>query len=157
MPPTPLKNRLLPQSEVEQTRGDRGAVRVIAPSPKSVHRPPAEFADAMALLSRPKRRAGKPLNAATVLRVFINVAAAADAVIALPETQAFRNLLIIRNASTSAGNLLVGLGYPPTSELDCDIELVPGAILFQDYVVSQDAVWLFTSVGASASVSYSTR
>lgn len=151
-----LRNRLIAQTEVEQSRGDRASFRVRAPSPKNVVRPPTEFADAMAVLAR-RRPAVKPANAATVLRVFINVAAAADAVIALPETQAFRNLLIIRNSSTSAGSLLVGLGYPPTSELDCDIELTPGGVLIQDYVVSQDQVWLFSSVGAAASVSYSTR
>lgn len=149
------RNRMLPQREVEQDRGDPAAHQVRGRSPFNVLQPPAQFADAVAVFSKRRRAVAKPLNAAVYLRSFLNVAAGARAVNALPQNQGFRNALIIRNASTSAGALLVGFGYAPTGVLDCDIELAPGSYVFQDYVVSQDDIWLFSIVGASVSVSYS--
>lgn len=142
--------------EVEESRGDARQRRVIAPSPKAVLIPPREFANGMAMLARRSRKP-KPQNAATFLRNIVQVAAGAVAVNVLPQSMGFRNALIIRNASTSAGSLLVGFGTAPTSVLDCDIELVAGGVVFQDYAPSQDDIWLFSSAGAFATVSYSIR
>lgn len=149
------RNRLMPQVEVEQERGDVPAFRAPGRSPVNVLRPPEKFANAIAVFGKRRRVATKPKNAATFLRTFINVAAGARAVLALPQNQGFRNSLLIRNASTSAGTLLVGLGYAPTGVLDCDVELTAGAVLIQDYAVSQDDIWLFSTAGAAASVTYS--
>jgi len=149
------RNRLLPQREVEQDRGDPAAHQARGRSPVNVLRPPEQFADAFAVFAKRRRAVAKPANAATFLRVFANVAAGARAVNVLPQNQGFRNALIIRNASTSAGPLLIGLGYAPTGVLDCDVELAPGAYLFQDYTPSQDDIWLYSNTGAAASVTYS--
>lgn len=152
-----LRNRSIPSQETEEVRGDRAPRGARFLSPANVIAPPRIYENRIALLKSAKRRLVKPMNAATFLRTFVAVQAGADAVNALPQNQGFRNSLIIRNASTSAGTLLVGLGYAPTSELDCDIELTPGGALIQDYSVSQDDIWLFASAGANASVTYSLR
>jgi len=151
------RNRLLPQREVEQDRGDPAAHQARGRSPVNVLRPPEQFANAAAVFAARRRAVVKPANAATFLRVFANVAAGVRAINVLPQNLGFRNALIIRNASTSAGALLVGLGYAPTGVLDCDVELAPGAYLFQDYAPSQDDIWLFSTAGASASIAYSVR
>lgn len=149
-------NRTLPQQEFEQTQGNRAAHQVVARSPHAVIRPPLQFVDAVLLAQRRKPRpVRKPVGAATFLRTLVTIAAATDAINVLPQNFGFRNSLIIRNSSGSAGNMLVGFGYAPTGDVDCDIELVPGAYVIQDTRVAQDDIWLFSPTGCYGSVTYS--
>lgn len=142
-------NRPTGQAEFEQSQGNAAAARNTAPGVPGVVRPPKLIVGKIA----PKAAAVS--NAVRMLRVFFNLTALAPAVNILPQPADERSFLTIRNASTSAGPLLVGFGSPPQGVESCDYELIAGGYLLLDYRVPQDDVWLYSATGALGTVSYS--
>lgn len=102
-----------------------------------------------------QRRGSRPVGF-RMARVPLVAVAGNDPILALREGNAPRVFLSIRNASTSAGSLLISFGVPPLSVEACDFELTPGAVLLLDGYsgVPQDDVWIYSTVGASGSIAY---
>lgn len=142
-------NRQTGQVEFEQEMGNAAAVRSDAPGVFGVLRPPAAFAK-----GAPKA-APVGTSGVRLLRVFFNLTGGAQAQLVLQQAAGFRSFCTIRNGSTSAGSVMVGFGFPPLGVETCDYELTPGQVLFLDYRVPQDDVWVYSAVGAFGNVSYS--
>lgn len=139
--------------DASRTRGEL-VVQLPAGQPPTApiwSRPAPKGGAAAKLLRRKKVAIGFRMS-----RVTVNAAAGAQAVLSLGEGAAPRVFLSIRNASTSAGVLLVAFGTQPTSIEACDYELEPGGVLLLDQPanVPQDDVWTFSSAGAVGSISY---
>jgi hypothetical protein len=138
------------QEEFEQQRGDPGQYR-------SHRRPP------FALVRAPQPGAVEPgappfrnpLKFIEVLRAPFNLTAAAAAILVLPKVDQQRTFLSIRNSSTSAGILFIGLGFAPQDASTALFELATGGTLLFDVAVPQDEVWLFSTAGSLGMVGYS--
>jgi len=65
-----------------------------------------------------------------------------------------RTILTLRNSSTSAGVLFIGLGFPPVDASTALFELPAGGQLVFDVAVPQDEVWLFSTAGSLGMVGY---
>lgn len=136
--------------EFEQSQGNASQGVVLHRSPFAVNKAPPS---AKGVVASPK---ASPTGAdVRILRVFFNLVGAAPAQLILPQSASVRSFCIIRNASTSAGSVYVGFGYPPLGVETCDFELTAGQVLFLDIRVPQDDVWLASDVGAAGNVSYS--
>jgi hypothetical protein len=136
--------------EFEAQRGDRLSKGLALRSPFAV--PPAsdgkgEIGTAPVNTSRSSVEVG---------RAFFSVGAGAAAKLALQRQSAERTLLIIRNASTSAGNLLVGFDFAPSSPLNCDLEIAPGGLALLDVAVPQNEIWVASVGGSAGSIGFST-
>lgn len=144
-------NRVQANVDFEQSQGNAAPRVARGYAPFALQQPPKVSQRGSPKAERPNSGYGFRM-----LRSFFTLTAAAPAVNVLPESNATRTFLTIRNASTSAGVLLVGFGFPPLGIETCDFELVAGAVLILDgnSGVPQDDVWLFSTAGALGTVSY---
>lgn len=144
-------NRAQANVDFEQSQGNAAPRIARGLAPFALMTPPKNSARGAPKAARPNSGYGFRM-----LRAFFTLTAAAPAVNVLPESNSTRVFVTIRNASTSAGTLLVGFGYPPLGIETCDFELVAGSVLLLDgnSGVPQDDIWLFSTAGALGSVSY---
>lgn len=117
---------------------------------------PGPPAQASAAKKAQRRRAQAGFR---MMRVALTAIAGAQAVLSLAEGTVPRVFLSIRNSSISTGAMLVAFGTPPTSIDSCDYELEPGQLLLLDQYpnVPQDDIWIFSTAGATGSISYGLR
>jgi hypothetical protein len=80
-------------------------------------------------------------------------AAAVPATPQLAQPDTYRILLAVSNAAGSADNVLVGFGQVPTASTAV-FTIVPGGVIWLDYVVPQDDVYLFSVGGANCVILY---
>jgi hypothetical protein len=80
-------------------------------------------------------------------------AAAVPAAPQLTQSDKFRILLAIGNSAASAGTVLVGFGQVPTAATAV-FTIVAGGVVYLDYVVPQDDVYLFSTAGANCVILY---
>lgn len=135
--------------EFERQRGDPPAFRSRARSPFALVRPAPESAY---VPGSPQFK--NPTKFVEMLRAPFNLTAAAAAILVLPKVDQQRTILTLRNSSTSAGILFIGLGFPPIDASTALYELPAGGQMIFDVAVPQDEVWLFSIAGALGMVGY---
>lgn len=138
------------QKEVEQEIGNRAPYRTLGRSPF----------DVLAPTPLPHTAKGAPPfqhpeKFIEMLRTPFTAVAAAAAILVLPKVDQQRTILTIRNSSTSAGVLFIGLGFAPTGATDALFELAVGGQIIFDVAVPQDEVWLASTAGSLGVVGYS--